>query len=58
MLHKSNQNTSNHPRWAMISAFNAMTNQPWEENEAVYYPLNRVDDDAILNWQEKEEATA
>jgi hypothetical protein len=35
----------------MISAYNAMTNQPWQENEAVYYPLNRVDDDAIINWQ-------
>ncbi|TYK67208.1 phytanoyl-CoA dioxygenase family protein [Colwellia echini] len=52
LLHKSNQNKSDHPRWSMISAYNAMTNQPWEENEAVYYPLNRVDDDAIINWQQ------
>ncbi|MCI2283905.1 phytanoyl-CoA dioxygenase family protein [Colwellia sp. MSW7] len=51
LLHKSNQNKSDHPRWSMISAYNAMTNQPWQENEAVYYPLNRVDDDAIINWQ-------
>ncbi|MGJ8692117.1 MAG: phytanoyl-CoA dioxygenase family protein [Thalassotalea sp.] len=52
LLHKSNQNTSDHARWSMISAFNALSNQPFEENESVYYPLNRVDDDAILNWQQ------
>ena len=52
LLHKSNQNKSDHPRWSMISAYNAMSNQPWEENEAIYYPLNRVDDDAIENWKE------
>lgn len=51
LLHKSNQNKSENPRWSMISAYNAMSNQPWEENEAVYYPLNRVDDDAIVNWK-------
>ena len=52
LLHKSNKNTSDHPRWSMISAYNVMTNQPFEENEAEYFPLNRVDDDAILNWKE------
>ncbi|WP_096087859.1 phytanoyl-CoA dioxygenase family protein [Agaribacterium haliotis] len=53
LLHKSNANRSDHPRWCMISAFNAMTNQPFRDNEAKYYPLNRVDDDAILNWTEE-----
>lgn len=51
LLHKSNQNNSSEPRWSMISAYNAITNQAFKENEAIYYPLNRVDDDAILNWQ-------
>ncbi|WP_017444938.1 phytanoyl-CoA dioxygenase family protein [Gayadomonas joobiniege] len=50
LLHKSNQNKSDEPRWSMISAYNAMSNQPFEENESVYYPLDRVDDDAIINW--------
>ncbi|MCL1046038.1 phytanoyl-CoA dioxygenase family protein [Shewanella electrodiphila] len=50
LLHKSNQNRSAEPRWSMISAYNAISNQPFIENEAVYYPLNRVEDDAILNW--------
>ncbi|MER2492758.1 phytanoyl-CoA dioxygenase family protein [Catenovulum sediminis] len=52
LLHKSNQNRSQDPRWSMICAYNAISNQAFEENEAVYYPLERVDDDAILNWQE------
>ncbi|MBU2871591.1 phytanoyl-CoA dioxygenase family protein [Colwellia sp. E2M01] len=51
LLHKSNQNKSDNPRWSMISAYNAMSNQPFEENEAEYFPLNRVDDDAIINWK-------
>lgn len=38
----------------MISAYNAISNQPFKENEAVYYPLNRVNDDAILNFKAKE----
>ena len=50
LLHKSNQNQSDQPRWSMICAYNAITNQAFAENEAVYYPLKRVDDDAILNW--------
>ncbi|AWB65906.1 phytanoyl-CoA dioxygenase family protein [Saccharobesus litoralis] len=56
LLHKSNQNRSENPRWTMICAYNAVSNQAFEENEAVYYPLDRVEDDAILAWQEKEPA--
>ena len=51
LLHKSNQNKSAEPRWSMISAYNAISNQAFEENEAIYYPLERVEDDAILNWK-------
>ncbi|WP_370980585.1 phytanoyl-CoA dioxygenase family protein [Agaribacterium sp. ZY112] len=57
LLHKSNQNRSEHPRWSIICAYNAISNQAFRENEAVYYPLDRVDDDAILNWSEEAEAT-
>lgn len=52
LLHKSNQNRSDHPRWSMICAYNAISNQSFKENEAAYYPLNRVDDDAIMAWSE------
>ncbi|BDF94622.1 phytanoyl-CoA dioxygenase family protein [Pseudoalteromonas haloplanktis] len=51
LLHKSNQNRAAEPRWSMICAFNAITNQSFKENEAVYYPLEPVNDDAILNWK-------
>jgi ectoine hydroxylase-related dioxygenase (phytanoyl-CoA dioxygenase family) len=51
LLHKSNQNRSSEPRWSMISAYNAISNQSFQENEAVYYPLHPVEDDAILNWK-------
>lgn len=50
LLHKSNQNRSAEPRWSMICAYNAISNQAFKENEAIYYPLHRVEDDAILNW--------
>jgi len=51
LLHKSNQNRSEHPRWVMISAYNAISNQAFADNSAKYYPLDRIDDDAILNWK-------
>lgn len=52
LLHKSNQNRSSEPRWSMITAFNAISNQAFKENEAVYYPFEPVDDSAILEWKE------
>ncbi|QEY14891.1 phytanoyl-CoA dioxygenase family protein [Cellvibrio sp. KY-GH-1] len=51
LLHKSNENRSSEPRWSLICAYNAITNQAFQENEAIYYPLYPVDDDAILNWK-------
>lgn len=56
LLHKSNQNRSSEPRWSMISAFNAKRNVSFKENEAKYYPLHKLDDDAIMNWQANETA--
>ncbi|MBQ4891276.1 phytanoyl-CoA dioxygenase family protein [Shewanella sp. MMG014] len=53
LLHKSNQNRSDKPRWSMICAYNAITNQAFKPNEAVYYPLYRLDDSAILEWHEE-----
>lgn len=51
LLHKSNQNQSAAPRWSMICAYNAISNQAFMENEAVYYPFSTVEDTAILDWQ-------
>ena len=53
LLHKSNQNRSENPRWSIICAYNAISNQAFKENEAVYYPLDRVDDQAILNCKDE-----
>ncbi|WP_111980042.1 phytanoyl-CoA dioxygenase family protein [Algibacillus agarilyticus] len=56
LLHKSNQNQSAEPRWSMISAYNAMRNVSFKENEAVYHPLEKVEDSAILEWAPTEES--
>tara|TARA_R110000744_G_scaffold16898_2_gene46254 strand:- start:313 stop:1095 length:783 start_codon:yes stop_codon:yes gene_type:complete len=58
LLHKSNQNRAAEPRWSMICAYNAVSNQSFAENEAKFYPFSPVGDDAILNWQENEEVKA
>lgn len=52
LLHKSNQNQSAEPRWSMICAYNAISNQAFKENEAVCYPFEPVNDNAVLDWQE------
>ncbi|GAB5379465.1 MAG: phytanoyl-CoA dioxygenase family protein [Aliiglaciecola sp.] len=48
LLHKSNQNKSAEPRWVMIPAYCAQSAVPFKENSLNTYPLNKVDDDAIL----------
>ena len=53
LLHKSNQNRSPNPRWVMIPAYCAESATPFKENELKVYPLNKVEDDAILKWQEQ-----
>ena len=58
LLHKSNQNRAAEPRWSMICAYNALSNQSFKENEAKVYPFSPVDDNAILNWQETSAAQA
>jgi ectoine hydroxylase-related dioxygenase (phytanoyl-CoA dioxygenase family) len=52
LLHKSNQNRSTEPRWVMIPAYCAESAKPFKENSLIYRPLNKVEDSAILAWQE------
>ncbi|GLR70524.1 phytanoyl-CoA dioxygenase family protein [Agaribacter marinus] len=52
LLHKSNQNRSENPRWAMISAYCAESNKPYKENSLIYRPLETVSDEAILAYTE------
>jgi hypothetical protein len=48
LLHRSDQNTSNHPRWSMICCYNAAHNDPYKESHHPRYtPLKKVPDSAI-----------
>ncbi len=48
LLHKSEQNRSPHPRWALICCYNARRNSPFgKSGHPAYSPLERVPDSAI-----------
>lgn len=48
LLHRSDQNQSEHPRWSMICCYNAKSNNPYEESHhPCYTPLDRLPDSAI-----------
>jgi hypothetical protein len=49
LLHRSDQNTSENPRWSMICCYNSKTNDPYKESHHPRYtPLNKVPDSAII----------
>jgi ectoine hydroxylase-related dioxygenase (phytanoyl-CoA dioxygenase family) len=48
LLHRSDQNTSDRPRWSMICCYNAARNDPYKESHHPRYtPLQVVPDGAI-----------
>jgi ectoine hydroxylase len=48
LLHRSDQNTSEYPRWSMICCYNAKSNDPYKESHHPRYtPLDKVPDAAI-----------
>ena len=48
LLHRSDQNTSENPRWSMICCYNAKSNDPYKESHHPRYtPLEKVPDSAI-----------
>ncbi|MBV9155495.1 MAG: phytanoyl-CoA dioxygenase family protein [Acidobacteriaceae bacterium] len=48
MLHRSDQNRSDKPRWSMICCYNAARNDPYKEaHHPRYTPLSKVPDSAI-----------
>ncbi len=50
LLHRSDQNRSENPRWAMICCYNAARNDPYKEaHHPRYTPLKKVPDSAILD---------
>ncbi|EAR02425.1 phytanoyl-CoA dioxygenase family protein [Maribacter sp. HTCC2170] len=50
ILHRSDQNHSDHSRWSLISCYNAARNDPYKKGQhASYSPLEKVDNEAIRN---------
>jgi ectoine hydroxylase len=48
LLHRSDQNRSEHPRWSMICCYNAARNNPYKESHHPRYtPLTKVPDGEI-----------
>jgi ectoine hydroxylase-related dioxygenase (phytanoyl-CoA dioxygenase family) len=48
LLHRSDQNKSEKPRWSMICCYNAARNDPYKESHHPRYtPLAKVPDSAI-----------
>jgi hypothetical protein len=48
LLHRSDQNRSDKPRWSMICCYNAARNNPYKESHHPRYtPLHKVPDSAI-----------
>jgi hypothetical protein len=48
LLHRSDQNRSNFPRWTLICCYNAARNDPYKESHHPRYtPLAKVEDTAI-----------
>jgi len=52
ILHRSDANLSDKPRWAFISAYNLQTNKPFnEQSTSCITPICVVPDSALLEWQ-------
>lgn len=49
LLHRSDQNRSDHPRWALICCYNTKRNDPYKESRHPRYaPLLKLPDEQIL----------
>ncbi|MBS1805183.1 MAG: phytanoyl-CoA dioxygenase family protein [Acidobacteria bacterium] len=59
LLHRSDQNRSEKPRWSMICCYNAARNDPYKESHHPRYtPLKKVDDTEVLKAGSKRFADA
>lgn len=48
LLHRSDQNKSDHSRWSMVCCYNTKSNDPYKESHHPgYTPLHKVDDSMI-----------
>ena len=52
LLHRSDMNTSDEPRWSLICCYNAARNNPYKESRHPHYsPLAKVGKNAVRDWQ-------
>jgi ectoine hydroxylase-related dioxygenase (phytanoyl-CoA dioxygenase family) len=52
ILHRSEANLSNHPRWSIISCYASQSNLAYNENSTSWKtPIEMVPDNAITNWK-------
>ncbi len=52
LLHRSEANLSEHPRWSIISCYSSQSNLAYNENSTSWKtPVNIVPDEAILQWE-------
>ncbi|MBX3241002.1 MAG: phytanoyl-CoA dioxygenase family protein [Chitinophagaceae bacterium] len=52
LLHRSESNLSDKPRWSLISVYNRSENVPYNEpSESSTKPLTAVPDEALLEWE-------
>jgi ectoine hydroxylase-related dioxygenase (phytanoyl-CoA dioxygenase family) len=52
LLHRSEANLSDYPRWSLISCYNLQSNLAYNETSTSYkVPVDIVPDNAILDWE-------
>ncbi len=52
ILHRSEANLSDHPRWSIISCYASQSNLAYNENSTSWKtPIERVPDNAITDWE-------
>lgn len=52
LLHRSEANLSDHPRWSIISCYSSQNNLAYNETSTSWHtPVNVVPDEAILEWE-------
>ncbi len=52
LLHRSEANLSERPRWSLISVYNRSANIPYNEpSQSAIVPLEAVPDEALMEWQ-------
>jgi len=50
LLHRSDANRSDNPRWALICCYNAARNDPYRDSHHPrYMPLSKLDDDQVVH---------